>query len=91
MGDLFKHLLTLDNRDYSVQHSKLDDVDLQRNRTCDITFGSYVPMGPYRFATYRSISIAEKSKLNLYLEFKEFTLNEPLKYSFEVPKKFKRK
>ena len=91
VGDLFKHLLTLDNRDYSVLHSKLDDVDIQRNRTCDITFGSYVPMGNYRFATYRSISIAEKSKLNLYLEFKEFTLNEPLKYSFEVPKKFKRK
>jgi hypothetical protein len=48
-------------------------------------------MGPYQFATYRSISIAEKSKLNLYLDFKEFNLNEPLKYNFEVPKKFKRK
>ncbi|MES2003080.1 MAG: DUF4292 domain-containing protein [Bacteroidota bacterium] len=91
VGDLFKHLVSLDNTDYKVMHSKLDDVDLQRNRTCDITFGNYQPMGPYRFAAYRSISIAEKSKLTIYLDFKEFSLNEPLKYNFEVPKKFKRK
>ena len=91
VGDLFKHLLTLDNKGYKALHSKLDDVDIQRNRTGDITFGGYQPMGPYQFATYRSISIAEKSKLNLYLDFKEFNLNEPLKYNFEVPKKFKRK
>ena len=91
VGDLFKHLLTLDNSNYTVLHSKLDDIDIQRNRTGDITFGTYQPMGPYQFATYRSISIAEKSKLTIYLDFKEFGLNEPLKYSIDIPKKYKRK
>lgn len=91
IGDLFKHLLTLDNEDFKALHSKLDDVDKQRNRTGDITFSNYEKMGPYQFATYRSISIAEKTKLNLYLDFKEFSLNEPLKYKFEIPKKLKRK
>lgn len=91
IGDLFKHLLTMDNVDFKALHSKLDDVDIQRNRTGDITFNSYAPMGPYQFATWRSISIAEKSKLNIYLDFKEFALNEPLKYDFEIPKKIKRK
>ncbi len=91
VGDIFKHLLTLDNANFSIMHSKLDDVDFQRNRTCDITFSNYLPMGPYQFATFRSISIAEKSKLDLYLDFKEYTLNEPLKYNFDIPKKFKRK
>jgi len=91
VGDLFKHLLTLDNTDYKILHSKLDDVDLQRNRTCDITLGTYQPMGSYQFATYRKISVSEKSQLDIYLDFKEFTLNEPLKYTFDVPKKFKRK
>ena len=91
VGDLFKHLLTLDNTDYKILHSKLDDVDLQRNRTCDITLGTYQPMGAYQFATYRKISVSEKSQLDIYLDFKEFTLNEPLKYTFDVPKKFKRK
>ncbi len=91
VGEVFKHLVTLSNGDYKVMHSKLDDVDIQRNRTGDIIFGTYQPMGPYQFATYRSISIAEKSKLNIYLDFKEFALNEPLKYNFDVPKKLKRK
>lgn len=91
VGDIFKHLLSLDNTDYRVLHSKLDDVDIQRNRTGDITFSGYEPMGSYQFATYRKISVAEKSKLDIYLDFKEFTLNEPLKYNFDIPKNFKRK
>lgn len=91
VGDLFKHLITLDNNNFLVQHSKLDDVDLQRNRTGDITFSNYQPMGPYQFATYRRITVAEKSKLDIYLDFKEFTLNDPLKYNFEIPKNLKRK
>jgi hypothetical protein len=91
IGDLFKHLLTLDNTDFKAMHSKLDDVDIQRNRTGDITFNTYLPMGPYQFATWRSISIAEKSKLNIYLDFKEYALNEPLKYNVDIPKKIKHK
>ena len=91
VGNLFKHLLTLSNTDYRVMHSKLDDVDIQKNRTCDITFSNYQTMGAYQFATYRKISVAEKSKLDIYLDFKEFSLNEPLKYNFDIPKKFKRK
>lgn len=91
VGNLFKHLLTLDNTNYTILHSKLDDVNLQRNRTCDITLSIYQPLGTKQFATYRKISVSEKSKLDIYLDFKEFTLNEPLKYTFDIPKKFKRK
>lgn len=91
IGDIFKHLLTLSNSDFSLTHSKLDDVDIQRNRTCDISFINYVNMGPYRFSTYRNIVVSEKSKLDVNLDFKEFSLNEPLKYTFEIPKNYKRK
>jgi hypothetical protein len=91
IGDIFKHLLTLSNSDFSVAHSKLDDVDIQRNRTCDISFINYVNLGQYRFSTYRNIVVSEKSKLDLNLDFKEYSLNEPLKYTFEVPKNYKRK
>lgn len=91
VGKIFKHLLTLDTKDFLPIHSKLDDADLQRNRTADISFGNYQPMGNYLFATSREITIAEKRKLDINLDFKEYSLNEPLKYNFEVPKKFKRK
>jgi len=91
IGTVFKHLITLSNVDFSILHSKLDDIDIMRNRTCDISLGNYQNMGPYRFAAYRNIVVTEKSKLNIYLDFKEFTLNEPLKYTFEVPKNYKQK
>jgi len=91
VGDIFKHLISLSNDNFRVMHSKLDDVDIQRNRTCAISFSNYQPMGSYQFATQRKIVVAEKSKLDINLDFKEFTLNEPLKYAFEVPKNFKRK
>ncbi|BDQ13379.1 DUF4292 domain-containing protein [Sediminibacterium sp. TEGAF015] len=91
VGDIFKHLISLSNDDFKVVHSKLDDVDIQRNRTCAISFSNYQPMGTYQFATQRKIVVAEKSKLDINLDFKEFALNEPLKYTFEVPKNYKRK
>lgn len=91
VGDIFKHLISLSINDFRVTHSKLDDVDLQRNRTCAISFSNYQAMGNYQFATQRNIVVAEKSKLSIHLDFKEFSLNEPLKYSFEVPKNYKRK
>ena len=88
IGSIFKHLLTLDNRDYKVLHSKLDDIDIMRNRSCDISFGTYVPLNGFQFATYRKISVAEKSELDVFLDFKEYSINEPLKYSFSIPKKY---
>jgi len=91
VGELFKHLINLDKSDNRVLYSKLDDVDVQRNRTCDITFSNYQPLGDYLFAANRKISMAEKSKLNISLDFKEFTLNDPLKYNFDPPKNYKRK
>lgn len=89
VGDMFKHLVTLDNVDFRILHSKLDDVDMQRNRTCDITFSNYQRIDSFLFATFRQISVAEKSRLDIFLDFKEFSFNEPLKYTFSVPKKYK--
>jgi hypothetical protein len=90
-GELFKHLLTLNNNNYQILHSKLDDINVQRNRTCDISQNSFQPMGNFMFATYRKITLSEKSKLDVYLDFKEYTLNEPLKYTFDIPRNLKRK
>jgi hypothetical protein len=91
LGDTFKHLITLGQDDKTIIHSKLDDVDIQRNRTCDITYSSYAPLGSYQFSTYRRVVVSEKSKLDLELDFKEYNINEPLKYTFEIPKNIKRR
>jgi hypothetical protein len=90
-GDIFKNLITLDESNHLVLHSKLDDIDAQRSRTCDITFSEFKPINDFQFSTYRSISVAEKSKLDINMNFKEYSFNEALKYAFVAPINYKRK
>ena len=89
-GSLFKHLVTLDNTDFRILHSKLDDVDAIRNRTCDITFSEYTSSAGVPFSTKRRITVAEKSKLDITLEYKQYSFNQPLTFPFSVPKNYKR-
>ena len=89
-GRLFKHLVTLDNTDFKVLHSKLDDIDVVRNRTCDITFSDYENSAGVPFSTKRRISVAEKSKLDINLDFKQYSFNQPTTFPFAIPKNYKR-
>ena len=91
VGDLYKHLLTLDNTNFKVNHSKLDDADITQNRTCDITFGNYENVGGKDFSMYREISVSQKNRVNIVLDFKEASFNEPLKYTFIISSKYKYK
>jgi len=91
VGALFKHFLTVFKNDYALQHSKLDDVDVLRARTCDITYGDYELKDGINFAKYRKIVVSEKSKLEVELQFKQFDfINEQLSFPFPIPKNYKR-
>jgi len=91
VGDLFKNLINIDNATQRILFSKFNDVNALRNRTCDISYGNFQPLGNYSFATDRKISMSEKSKLDIFLDFKEFSIDDPIKYSFEIPKNYKKK
>jgi hypothetical protein len=90
VGNIFKNLLTIENKNYLVRHSKLDDVNPIRNRTCDLTYDNYENNGNFSFSTNRRISIAEKSKLDINVEFKQYSFNKPQDYPFNIPKNYKR-
>jgi len=89
-GPLFKHLLSITNGDYLLQHSKLDDADPLRNRTADLTYSGYENGNGVKFATERRVSVSEKSKLDIDMNFKQYGFNETLSYPFSIPKNFKR-
>lgn len=89
VGNIFKNLLTIENDSHQIKHSKLDDVNPIRNRTCDLTYDDYEPNGDFNFSTRRRISIAEKSKLDINVEFKQYTFNKPQDYPFNIPKNYK--
>jgi hypothetical protein len=92
VGKYFKHLLTLSNDSTStLYHSKLDDVDLTRNRTADLTYDDYENTVGVNFSTYREITVSEKNKLDIGLNFKQYEFNKELSVSFTIPKNYERK
>ncbi len=88
IGKIFKNLVTL-NEDRLVQRIKLDDLDELRNRTGDLTYGDYENKRGVNFPTVRKISFAEKKKLDIRLEFKQYNFNEELTFPFSIPKNYK--
>lgn len=91
IGTLFKHLLTVNKDDYTLQHSKLDDVDAIRARTAYISYSDYQVKNGVRFSTHRKITVSEKSKLDIEMEFKQFEFNVDLNFPFNIPKNYKQK
>lgn len=91
IGKLFKNLVTFDKTNLKVVHSKLDDVNPMRNRTCDITYSDYRTQDTVSFSMSREITFAEKSKLDISLDFKQYNFNQPETYPFNIPRRAKRK
>lgn len=89
IGQIFKHFLTLNPDNMYIQHSKLDDVDPIRARTADISYGDYEIRDDKPFSTFRKITVAEKSKLDIEMKFKQFDFNVPLNFPFGIPKNYK--
>ncbi len=90
-GKLFKNLITLSEDNVKVLHLKLDDIDINQHRTCDITYSNHNAVLQNQFPTNRDIAIASQSRLEIHMEMKDYSFNEPLKYNFIIPKSGKRR
>jgi len=91
VGKFFKNLLTV-SEDYNlIERSKLDDIDIGQNRTADLTYSEYEKNNGVSFATYREITVAEKTKVDISLLFKQYEFNKELSYPFSVPRNYKTK
>ena len=88
VGKYFKNLLTLSTDNYSLQHSKLDDVDVTRSRTADLTYSNYESKSGFNFSTYREITVSEKNKLDIRMNYKQYEFNKELSVLFNIPKNY---
>lgn len=91
IGQQFKHLLTLTKPGRVLTHSKLDDLNIGRNRTADITYDDFEYKNEINFSTHREITVSEKNKLDVQLNFKQYEFNKDLQINFNIPKNFKRR
>lgn len=88
-GSFFKNLLTIGETDKLIQRSKLDDLNELRSRTCYLTYTDYENKKGVSFSTKRTIQVAEKKKLDIKLDFKQYEFNETLSFPFNIPKNYK--
>ena len=91
IGKLFKNLIILSEDNTKLVQLKLDDIDITKHRTCDINYSQHTFVNNTQFPLYRTISINAQTKLDIGMEIKEFNFDEPLKYTFAVPRIGKRK
>jgi hypothetical protein len=89
LGAWFKHLLTV-NQAGKIENSKLDDIDANRSRTCNLNYTEYENKKGVDFSTKRRITVSEKSNLDIKLDFKQYDFNETLSFPFSIPKNYKR-
>ncbi len=87
----FKDLLTISADNNLLERSKLDDVDGGQNRTADLSYGDYEKNNGFYFATYREITVAEKTKVDINLNFKQYDFNKELSFPFNIPRNYKTK
>ena len=73
-----------------IENGKLDDIDINRNRTCILNYSDYENKKGVDFSTKRRIAVSEKGKLDIKLDFKSYDFNETLSFPFSVPKNYKK-
>jgi Domain of unknown function (DUF4292) len=91
LSSIFKNLIVLNDDNTRILQLKLDDIDITQHRTCAISYSNHVPVNQYQFPLNRELIISAQSRLEVRMEVKEFNFNEPLKYTFGIPKPGKRK
>lgn len=89
IGQVFKQLLTV-NSDYTLQSAKLDDIDPARARTCLVLYGDYEKRNNFEFSKYRQIIVSEKTKVDVQMDYKQYSFNEDLGFPFGIPRNYKR-
>lgn len=90
-GPVFKHLININKKNNTLINSKLDDADASRNRTCLLSYSDYESIDGKLFSTTRKISVSEKSRIDVELDFKQYAFNADLTFPFIIPKNYKRK
>jgi hypothetical protein len=89
LGKWFKNLVTVSEKDRKLLRSKLDDAGVSKSRTADLTYSNYENKNGFPFAEKRKITVVEKKKLDVGLDFKQYEFNKEVNFPFSIPKNYK--
>jgi len=89
-NSFFRLLFTIAEQEKILLSTKLDDLDLTRNRTSFLGYAEFDNRNGITFSQRRNIAVSEKKKLNVELRFKQYAFNETLSFPFSIPKNYRR-
>lgn len=90
LGRWFRNRLTLAPADKTLLRTRLEDVDPKRSRAADLTYSDYEDKRAHPFATKRVITVTDKNRLDIRLDFKQINFGEEVSFPFNVPKNYTR-
>ena len=91
IGKSFKNLLSINGSSNVLVNSKLDDLDITRSRTANLSYDDYEKKKDRNFSSKRRISVSEKNKLDISLHFKQYEYNDDVNFPFSIPKNYRQK
>ena len=86
----FRNLLTVLAPDYLPSDSKLEDVDANRSRSAELSYGNYEKANNFQFPRARQINVKYKTDIQITFNYKSFNFNEAISAPFTVPKGYKK-
>jgi outer membrane lipoprotein-sorting protein len=88
----FKERIDIDTTQKIMLNAKLDDVDLLKSRTCQITYSGHETVENKLISLIREVIVADKQTSSIKLQFKDVYFDrEDLNFNIRIPKKYKLK
>jgi hypothetical protein len=87
----FRHLLTYDTTGPSLRTNRLDETDPQRHRNAILSFDQYQEKSGRSFPNLRRMTLTDKEKTDITLDFRQVDFDIPVAFPFSVPRNYKLK
>jgi hypothetical protein len=87
----FRHLLTYDTTGPSLRTNRLDETDPQRHRNAILSFDQYQDKSGRSFPNLRRLTLTDKEKTDITLDFRQVDFDVPVAFPFSVPRNYKLK
>jgi hypothetical protein len=89
VGDLFKNALVISSSTNVVERSVLDDVNITSTRTANLFYSNYETKDGKSFSTNRQITVTDKTKVDVKMDYKQYDFNGDLSFPFTIPPNYK--
>lgn len=89
VGDLFKNALVISSSTNLVQRSVLDDVNIASTRTANLFYSDYETKSGKPFSTTRQITVTDKTKVDVKMDYKQYDFDVNLSFPFNIPPNYK--